>query len=85
MNRQTYILELEELIGDDTLILLQADNERVKSLFCVVMVGDEGASIIDNGYRCLEEIKATWPEALPPVIHMGKIIDGLLDRRLGHA
>lgn len=60
-----YIVEISRLDGDDTTIYLEADSESVECLFAVVAI-ENGASIVDNGYRSIEEAKAAWPEAIPP-------------------
>jgi hypothetical protein len=61
-----YILALERLDGEDTMIYLEADGVATGSLFCVVSIGPHGAGIIDNGYRSLSEVRAAWPEAIVP-------------------
>lgn len=63
---KTYIVEIPQLLGDDTTIYLEADGDAVKSLFAVLAVSADGASIVDNGYRSIEEAYQSWPEAIRP-------------------
>jgi hypothetical protein len=62
---KTYIVEIPQVLGDETTIYLEADGEAVKSLFAVVAVSD-GASIVDNCYRSIGEAQEAWPKATPP-------------------
>jgi hypothetical protein len=66
MTRKNYILALESLNGDESTIYLEADGVSTDSLFCIVSVGSDGASIVDNGYRSLSEVRAAWPDAIVP-------------------
>jgi len=61
-----YILALDSLDGDDSVIYLEADGVSTDSLFCIISVGPNGAGIIDNGYRSLNEARAAWPDAIAP-------------------
>jgi hypothetical protein len=42
---KTYIIEIPQVLGDETTIYLEADGNAVKSLFAIVEVSDGGASI----------------------------------------
>jgi hypothetical protein len=60
-----YILKVERLDGDDVGIMLYDDeNNILESLWCVIAVDAEGATIIDNGYRSHAEVKKSWPDAI---------------------
>jgi hypothetical protein len=61
-----YIIELEALDGEETVIHLEADGESVPRLWAVVRADAGGAGIVDNGYRSLAEARAAWPEAVAP-------------------
>lgn len=60
-----YIVEISKVLGDDTTLYLEADGEPIDSLFAIVSI-EHGASIVDNGYRSIEEAKSCWPDAIPP-------------------
>ena len=64
--KKYYILALESLDGEDCMIYLEADGVATEFLFCVVLIGPEGAEIIDSGYRSLNEARSAWPEAVVP-------------------
>ena len=63
---RNYIMELELLDGDDSLIYLEADGKPVKRFFAIVAIGEHGAGIVDNCYRTLDAAKASWPDAIAP-------------------
>ena len=53
-----YILAIDAYTGDDTF-----RHQNAETLFAIVSIDDDGAEIIDDGYRTREEAKAAWPEA----------------------
>ncbi len=57
-----YIVQLVPYEGEDTALWVEGGD----TLFCIVTVSEEGAAIVDNGYRSVEEAKAAWPEAKEP-------------------
>jgi hypothetical protein len=61
-----YILEMPQVLSEETTIYLEADGRPVKSLFAVVEFSDGGASIVDNCYRTISEAQRAWPEAIAP-------------------
>ena len=61
-----YIVEIPQVLGDETTIYLEADGYAVKSLFAIVEISDGGASIVDNCYRTIGEAHRAWPEAIAP-------------------
>lgn len=63
---KTYIVELPQVLGDETTIYLETNGYAVKSLFAIVEVSDGGASIVDNCYRTIGEAQRAWPEAIAP-------------------
>lgn len=64
--RKLYILELKELCGEDVDIQLMNEGEPVDTLYCIISVGENGAHIVDNGYRSIKEAQDAWPEAQAP-------------------
>ena len=67
MNQQkTYIVELSQVLGEETTIYLETDGEAAKSVFAILEITDGGASIVDNCYRTISEAQSAWPEAIPP-------------------
>ena len=60
-----YIVEIPQVIGDETTIYLETNGNAVKSLFAVE-ISDGGASIVDNCYRTINEARSAWPEAIAP-------------------
>jgi hypothetical protein len=68
MSRINYILELQQLDGEDIGIMLYDDrNNILPSLWCIIAVDESGATIIDNGYRSLAEVTKAWPDAIVPL------------------
>jgi hypothetical protein len=63
---KTYIMELPQVLGDETTIYLETNGNAVKSLFAIVEISDGGASIVDNCYRTIGEAHGAWPEAIAP-------------------
>jgi hypothetical protein len=63
---KTYIVEMSQVFGDETMIYLESEGRAVKSLFAILEISDGGASIIDNCYRTIGEAQRAWPEAIPP-------------------
>ncbi len=63
---RTYIIEIPQVLGDETMIFLEADGDAVKSPFAIVEISDGGASIVDNCYRTVGEAQSAWPEAIAP-------------------
>lgn len=58
-----YVVKLATFEGEDTAFyLLGAD-----PMWIVITAGPTGASIVDCGYRSLEEAREAWPEAVAPV------------------
>ena len=45
---KTYIVEISQVLGDETSMYLETDGNAVKSLFASVEISDGGASIVDN-------------------------------------
>ena len=63
---KTYIVEIPQVMGDETTIYLETDGNAVKSLFAIVEISDGGASVVDNCYRTIGEAQHAWPEAIAP-------------------
>jgi hypothetical protein len=63
---KTYIVEVPQVMGDETTIYLEAGGDAVKSLYAIVEISDGGASIVDNCYRTISEAQNAWPEAIAP-------------------
>jgi hypothetical protein len=63
---KTYVVEISQVLGDETTIYLEADGDAVKSLFAIVEISDSGASVVDNCYRTIGEAQRAWPEAIAP-------------------
>ena len=63
---KTYIVEVPQVMGDETTIYLEAGGDAVKSLYAIVEISDGGASIVDNCYRTIREAQSAWPEAIAP-------------------
>lgn len=61
-----YIVEIPQVLGDETTIYLEANGSAVESLFAIVEISDGGASIVDNCYRTINEAQNAWPEAIVP-------------------
>ena len=61
-----YIVEIPQVLGDETTIYLEADGYAVKSLFAIVEISDGGGSIVDNCYLTIGEAQSAWPEAIAP-------------------
>lgn len=64
--RKTYIVEIAQVLGDETTIYLETDGNAVKSVFAILEISDGGASIVDNCYRTIGEAQSAWPEAIAP-------------------
>lgn len=54
-----HIVMIESYEGTDT--FLRCGNETQEHLFCVIAVDDDGAEIVDNGYRTYDEALQAWP------------------------
>jgi hypothetical protein len=52
---KTYIVEIPQVLGDETTIYLEANGDAVKSLYAIVEISDGGASIVDSCYRSISE------------------------------
>ena len=63
---KTYIVELPQVLGDETTIYLETNGYAVKSLFAIVEISDGGASIVDNCYRTIGEAQSAWRDAIAP-------------------
>jgi len=61
-----YIVEIPQVLGDETTIYLETNGYAVKSLFAIVAISDGGASIVDKCYRTIDEAQSAWPEAIAP-------------------
>lgn len=61
-----YIVEIPQVLGDETTIYLETNGYAVKSLYAIVEISDGGASIVDNCYRTIGEAKSAWPDAMAP-------------------
>ena len=68
---KSYILRIASLDGNDVSRshheILDEDGwnvQEVDALYAIVCVGSQGAEIIDDGYRTVEEAQRSWPEAL---------------------
>ena len=48
--KKTYIVEIPQILGDETTIYLGTNGYAVKSLFAIVAISGGGASIVDNCY-----------------------------------
>jgi hypothetical protein len=68
MAENLYIVAIESVEGDETIISLEADGEMVYCLYAVVKVTPKRAVIVDNCYRSAAEAKAAWPDAVSPEI-----------------
>lgn len=78
-----YILEIPEVLSEETTIYLEADARLVKSLFAIVEISDGGVSIVDNCYRTISEAQSASggnsTETVPPDAICGR--RELYDRR----
>jgi hypothetical protein len=63
---KAYIVEIPQVLGDETTIYLETDGYAVKSLYAIVEISDGGASIMDNCYRTIGEAQSAWPNAIIP-------------------
>ncbi len=59
-----YVVQLVPYEGQDTSLRVSGGS----TLFCVVEVKEGAASVIDHGYRSVDEALAAWPEAKPPAL-----------------
>jgi hypothetical protein len=64
--KKTYIVEIPQILGDETTIYLGTNGYAVKSLFAIVAISGGGASIVDNCYRTIDEAQSAWPDAIAP-------------------
>ena len=64
--KKTYIVEIAQVLDDETTIYLETDSNAVKSIFAIVEISLSGASIVDNCYRTIGEAQSAWPEAIAP-------------------
>jgi hypothetical protein len=63
-----YILQVDSYDGDTTIreqFNSDAPSEftNIRALYSIVKITEEGAIIIDDGYRSRGEAKEAWPEA----------------------
>ena len=63
---KAYIVEIPQVLGDETTIYLETNGHAVKSLYAIVEISDGGASIVDNCYRTIREAQTAWPDAIAP-------------------
>lgn len=68
-----YILQVESYTGRDTtrdqheILDEEGWNFReISALYVIVRIAEDGASIADDGYRSVAEVKQAWPEAIAP-------------------
>jgi hypothetical protein len=63
-----YIVRLDSYTGDQSAMmcsLLEGDEwEPMETLYCVIAVTENGAEIVDCGYRSFDEAKRVWPQAI---------------------
>ena len=57
-----YVVQLVPYEGEDTALCVEGGD----TLFCIVEVTEQGAAVLDHGYRTIEEALHAWPEAKPP-------------------
>ena len=62
---KSYIIELLQVMGDETTIYLETNADAVISLFAIVEILDGGASIVDNCYHTIGEARSAWLAAIP--------------------
>lgn len=60
---QYFILKIESYWGDDSHIDCGID--RQDYLFSIVVIKENRAAIVDNGYQSVKEALKYWPEAIP--------------------
>ena len=69
MEAKNYIVEIQQVNGDDTTIYLESEGEPVNHLFAIVSIAERGAGIVDNCYRTIGEAQKAWPDAIVPKPH----------------
>ncbi len=60
--KKYYILKLESYCGEYS--SLQCDSEGNDCMYCICLIVDNRAEIIDYGYKSFEQAQSTWPEAI---------------------
>lgn len=68
-DQKVYIVEISQVLSDETTIYLETNGSALKSLYAIVEISDGSASIVDNCYRTIREAQAAWPEAIAPKPH----------------
>jgi len=68
-----YILQVDSYTGDDTTRdqheILDEEGwnmQEIPALYVIVRVDKDGAEIVDDGYRSIEEAQESWPKAAAP-------------------
>ena len=64
--KKAYIVEIPQVLGDETTSYPETNGYPVKSPFAIVGISDSSASIMDNCYRTIGEAQSAWPEAIAP-------------------
>jgi hypothetical protein len=62
--RKYYIVKLESYSGEYSSLQCDSGGNDADSMYCICLVLDDHAEIIDYGYNSLEQAKSAWPEAI---------------------
>jgi hypothetical protein len=60
--KKFYILKLESYFGEYS--SLHCESEGNDFMYCICLVNDNKAIMIDYGYKSLEQAQSIWPEAI---------------------
>jgi len=56
-----YVLKIESFEGEH--VSVHVENGKQNNIYCVISLDENGAEIVDSGYRSEQEARAAWPEA----------------------
>ncbi len=60
--RKYYIVKLESYSGEYSSLQCETDGNDV--MYCICLVLDDRAEMIDYGYNSLEQARQVWPDAI---------------------
>jgi len=61
-----YIVAIDSLDGKKVQIKVDVNGVGYSTAYAILSVDQSGASIVDNGYRSIDEARKAWPEAIAP-------------------
>lgn len=61
-DKKYYIVKLESYDGECS--SLQCDSDGSDGMYCICLVLDDHAEIIDYGYNSIEQAQEVWPDAI---------------------